>query len=181
MTHPALLSREHTALVLVDYQARLMPLVNGGEPVLAAGLFLAQVARTLGLPVVGTEQNPPSLGPNVAALRALCDTTLAKMHFDATADGLLGLLLARGARQVVLAGCETHVCLMQTALGLRAAGLHVAVVPEACGSRRPADKALALQRLSAAGVQLLSPEMVAFEWLRSASHPAFKAVQAMIK
>jgi nicotinamidase-related amidase len=167
--------------VLVDYQARLMPLVDGGEPALAAGLFLAQVARVLGLPVVGTEQNPQSLGPNVASLRALCDTTLAKMHFDATADGLLGLLQARGARQVVLAGCETHVCLMQTALGLLAAGLHVAVVPEACGSRRPADKAMALQRLSATGAQLLSAEMVAFEWLRSCEHPQFKAVLALIK
>lgn len=82
---------------------------------------------------------------------------------------------------MVLAGCETHVCLTQTALGLLAAGLQVAVVPEACASRRPADKALALERLRAAGAQLLGAEMVAFEWLRSCEHPQFKAVLALIK
>lgn len=181
MNSAALLSRDHSALVLVDYQARLMPLIADGGPVLASGLFLAQVARTLGLPVLGTEQNPQALGPNVASLRALCEPTLAKMHFDATADGLLPLLRARAVQQVVLAGCETHVCLMQTALGLLSAGLQVAVVPEACGSRRPADKMLALQRLSAAGAHLLSAEMVAFEWLRSCEHPQFREVLALVK
>lgn len=181
MKRAALLSQDDSALVLVDYQARLMHLIDGGEAAQATALFLAQVARTLGLPVLGTEQNPQSLGPNAAHLRALCDTTLAKLHFDATADGLLGLLQARGVQQVVLAGCETHVCLMQTALGLLAAGIRVAVVPEACGSRRPSDKALALQRLAAAGAELLSAEMVSFEWMRSCEHPQFKAVLALIK
>ena len=181
MTHSALLSRERSALVLVDYQSRLMHLLDGGAAALAAGLFLAQVARTLGLPVVGTEQNPQALGPNDPTLRGMCEPTLAKMHFDATADGLLAPLQARAVQQVVLAGCETHVCLTQTALGLLAAGLQVAVVPEACASRRPADKALALERLRAAGAQLLGAEMVAFEWLRSCEHPQFKAVLALIK
>lgn len=95
MIHSALLSRERSALVLVDYQSRLMHLLDGGAAALAAGLFLAQVARTLGLPVVGTEQNPKALGPNDPTLRGMCEPTLAKMHFDATADGLLAPLQAR--------------------------------------------------------------------------------------
>jgi nicotinamidase-related amidase len=183
MTPAALLTRERSALLLVDYQARLMPLVAGGAAVVEEGLFLARVACALGVPVVGTEQNPAALGPNVTALRALCQPTLAKMHFDATADGLLDVLRATGrpVDQVVLAGCETHVCLLQTALGLQAAGLQVAVVPQACGSRRAADKALALQRLAQAGATLVSAEMVAFEWLRTCEDPHFKAVLALIK
>lgn len=178
-----MLDRNRCALVLVDYQGRLMPALADGASVVDAGLFLARVARVLSLPVLGTEQNPQSLGPNVPELRTLCDRTLPKMHFDATADGLLDLLRSgqQPVTQVVVAGCETHVCLMQTTLGLMAAGLATTVVPEACGSRRPSDKALALQRLAAAGATLASAEMVAFEWLRSASDPLFKTALALIK
>lgn len=178
-----MLNRDRCALVLVDYQGRLMPTITDGAQVVEEGLLLARVAVTLSLPVLGTEQNPARLGPNVDALRALCADTLLKMHFDATADGLLELLHSsdRPVTQVVIAGCETHVCLMQTALGLMAAGLAVTVVPEACGSRRPSDKALALQRLAAAGATLASAEIVAFEWLRSAADPLFKAVLPFIK
>lgn len=173
----------HTALVLVDYQARLMPAIAGGDAAVAEAVFLARVARVLGLPVLGTEQNPQRLGPNVAEVRALCERTLPKMHFDATTDGLADALRA-GARpltQVVVAGCEAHVCLLQTALGLVDAGLQVAVVPEACGSRRLSDKNLAMQRLQHGGVTLMSAEMVAFEWLQSCQAPSFKAVLQLIK
>jgi nicotinamidase-related amidase len=183
---PLKLDRDRSVLVLVDHQGRLMPAIAGGAAVVEEALFLARVAHTLGVPVIGTEQNPQRLGPNVEALRALCGQTLAKMHFDATADGLLELL--RGTRpghaalqQVVLAGCEAHVCLLQTALGLIEAGLRVAVVPAACGSRRTGDHSLAMQRLAQAGAQLVSSEMVAFEWLRACTDPQFRAVLALIK
>jgi len=177
------LDRKRCALVLVDYQDRLMPQLAAGAQAVQDAVFLAQVAQALGVPVLGTEQNPARLGPNVEALRSLCAHTLPKIHFDACADGLLGLLqsLVRPVDQVVVAGCEAHVCLMQTALGLLAAGLQVAVVPEACASRRPADKALGLQRLADAGATLLSAEMLAFEWLGSCEDPAFKSLLALIK
>jgi nicotinamidase-related amidase len=81
----------------------------------------------------------------------------------------------------VVAGCEAHVCLLQTALGLLDAGFLVAVVADACASRTPANQALAMARLGAAGVTLVSTEMVGFEWVRNAGHPAFKAWQAMIR
>lgn len=172
-----------SALVLVDYQARLMPSIAGGESAVAEAVFLAHVAQVLGVPVIGTEQNPLGLGPNVAQVRALCGSTLPKMHFDGVADGLVDALRAGGRplSQVVVAGCEAHVCLMQTTLGLIAAGLQVAVVPDACGSRRPSDKSLAMQRLQLAGATLVSAEMVAFEWLRTCQSPHFKAVLQLIK
>jgi nicotinamidase-related amidase len=183
---PLKLDRDRSVLVLVDHQGRLMPAIAGGAAVVDEALVLARVAQALGVPVIGTEQNPQRLGPNVEGLRALCAQTLAKMHFDATADGLLDLLQAtRPGRsappQVVLAGCEAHVCLLQTALGLIEAGLRVAVVPAACGSRRASDHALAMQRLAQAGTQLVSGEMVAFEWLHACTDPQFRSVLALIK
>lgn len=178
-----MLERARSALVLVDYQGKLMPAIAGGQAALDEALFLAQVARALHVPVVGTEQNPRSLGLNEASLRARCDHTLPKMHFGACADGLVERLrsLGREVTQVVVAGCETHVCLLQTALGLADAGLQVAVVPGACGSRRRDDHMLALQRLQQAGITLVNSEMVAFEWLGACTHPQFKHVLELIK
>jgi nicotinamidase-related amidase len=177
------LDRSCCALVLVDYQARLLPAIHHGEAAIREAVFLARVAHALGLPVIGTEQNPQGLGPNDARVRAVCNSTLAKMHFDACADSLVDALRCGGrdVRQVVVAGCETHVCLLQTSLGLLRAGLGVFVVAAACGSRRADDKALALQRLAQAGAVLVNAEMVAFEWLGTCEAPPFKAVLQLVK
>lgn len=112
------------ALVLVDYQSRLMPAIHDAAAVVANGVLLARAARVLDIPVLGTEQNPTGLGPNVVKIRAECQATLAKTHFDACADGLIEALhdAKPTGDQVVVAGCEAHVCMMQTALGLLRAG-----------------------------------------------------------
>lgn len=178
-----LLDRSRSALVLVDFQSRLMPVIHDAERVVDNAVFLARVAHELGVPVLGTEQNRRALGSNDLRVSELCDRTLHKVHFSAVADGLLAELisLAPRAQQVVLAGCETHVCLLQTALDVRQAGFETFVVAEACGSRRPEDKQAALERLQQAGVTVVSAEMVAFEWLRSCEHPAFRQVLSLIK
>lgn len=175
---------ECSALVLVDYQQRLMPQIHRGTEALALGVKLGRMAHQMGVPVLGTEQNPRGLGPNDDAVRALCSTTLAKMHFDACEDGLVDRL--RACRQtlptdVVVAGCEAHVCLLQTALGLLRAGFTVWVAADACGSRLAGNHDLAMQRLRGAGAQIVSVEMVVFEWLHSCEHVRFKAVLTELK
>lgn len=200
-------------LVLVDYQARLMPAIHEAGPVLANAVRLGKVARLLDVPVWGTEENPAGLGENVPEIRALCRRTLAKMSFSACADGLVDWLrpTRQGAGQaaqhkpggnarslpkhlqkappqpedsrgtVVIAGCETHVCLMQTALELLEAEFDVVVVTDACGSRTERNRDAAFDRLAGAGAELATTEMLALEWLRSADHPDFKAVLQLIK
>jgi nicotinamidase-related amidase len=174
---------ERSALVLVDFQQRLMPTIHRADDVIAEALFVAEVARLVGVPVLGTEQNPAGLGANVPAIAAACERTVAKTHFDACRDGLVGALRAAApaATDVVVAGCEAHVCLLQTALGLRRAGYQVAAVASACGSRDPADRALALERLRGAGAAIVAAEMVAFEWLDACTHPRFKDALALLK
>lgn len=192
-------------LVLVDYQSRLMPAIHEGPLVLANALRLGQMARALQVPVWGTEQNPDKLGANDAALRALCRKTLSKMHFSAVADGLVDMLRpplrpaggnarslpkhlqkpaasqAPERNTVVIAGCEAHVCLLQTALELIEQELDVWVVTDACGSRTERNRDAAFDRLAGAGAELVTTEMVAFEWLRTAEHPDFRSVLALIK
>ena len=177
-----------SVLVLVDYQGRLMPALHEGTLATDRAMRLAQGARLLGVPVVGTEQNPTRLGANAEALRALCDTTLAKTHFDACADGLVDAVqTARpGCTDIVIAGCEAHVCLLQTALGLLRAGSEgngwrVWVVGNACASRRASDHAAAMARLAQAGATLVTHEMVLFEWLHDCQHARFREVLALIK
>ncbi len=180
------MNAQRSTLVLVDYQARLMPAIDRAGEVLTAAVQLARAARALGIRVIGTEQNPARLGPNDPAVRQLCDLTLPKMHFDACADGLAALL--NEARQpgaapaeVVVAGCEAHVCLLQTALGLAEHGHRVWVVESACGSRHEADRRAAMRRLRDAGLTLVTAEMVLFEWAATCEHPAFKRILQLVK
>ncbi|CAN5702455.1 isochorismatase family protein [soil metagenome] len=173
-------------MVLVDYQARLLPAIDGSRAVLDHARQLAKIAKVMGVPIIGTEQNPRGLGPTEESLRALVPTTVEKMHFDACRDGLVDALARRPdgsppCQDVALAGCETHVCLLQTGLGLIEAGLRVWVVADACGSRSPLNKALGLARLAKAGATIVDTEMVAFEWLETCAHPDFKEVLRLVK
>ena len=200
-----LLDADESQLLLVDYQSRLMPFIHEGELVIANALRLGRLAQLFEVPAWGTEENPASLGENPAPLRALCRKTLAKMHFDALEDGLVPLLraparvqpggnarslpkhLQKAAPQqpernaIVIAGCEAHVCLLQTALGLLDEEFEVWVVTDACGSRTERNRDAAFDRLAGAGAELVTTEMVAFEWLRTVEHPLFKQALALIK
>ena len=200
-----LLDASESQLVLVDYQERLMPAIFEGPAALANALRLAQIAQLMEVPVWGTEQNPSRLGGNDPALRALCQKTLAKMHFSAAEEGLgewlrppakpqqggnarsLPRHLQKPAQQapergtIVIAGCEAHVCLMQTALDLIEDEFEVWVVTDACSSRTERNRDAAFDRLAGAGAELVTTEMVAFEWLGSCEHPAFKDVLGLIK
>ena len=175
-----LLDAADSVLVLVDYQSRLMPAIDDGAEVVRNAVRLVQAAQLIGVPVIGTEQNPTRLGPLPVELRERCGRVVVKTHFDACADGLLDALPAdRGS--LVVAGCEAHVCLLQTALGLHAAGRRLRIVSDACGSRSAHNRDAALARLAHHGIERLTTEMVVFEWLRHCEHPAFRSALAIIK
>lgn len=199
-----LLDAAESQLVLVDYQIRLLPAIFEGAQVVANAVRLGQLARLMDVPVWGTEQSPSKLGANVADVKALCAQTLSKMHFSGVEEGLGEWLrppakpVGGNARSlpkhlqkpasnaderntVVIAGCETHICLLQTALDLLEDEFDVWVVTDACSSRTERNRDAAFDRLAGAGAELVTTEMVAFEWLRTAEHPAFKSAQALIK
>jgi nicotinamidase-related amidase len=172
-----------SALILVDYQTRLLPSIDEGRVVLASAIFLAELTRLLDVLILGTEQNPDGLGPNDERIKNFCSKTVLKFSFNAAESGLVEAIQEANPliNQVVLAGCETHVCLMQTALGLKEKGYEVAVIPDACGSRSPSDKFLAIERMKAQGIPMLSIEMIIFEWLKNSHHPQFRNILQLIK
>jgi len=169
-----LITAEDSTLLVVDLQERLMPAIAGGDAVLENAGRLVQAAGRLGIGVTATEQNPAGLGPTVGAIGDLLPSpAIAKTSFAAGIDP--------GPGTVVVAGCEAHVCVLQTVLALRAEGREVAVVADAVGSRREASRDRALDRLRAHGVDVVTTEMVVFEWLGSSENPAFREVQKLIK
>ncbi len=203
-----LLDPDESHLVLVDYQQRLMPAIHDGASVLANAVRLARVAALLEVPCWATEQNPAGLGPTDPALAPLAAQVLPKTAFSAAgvllprlrpparaAQGGNARSLPKHLRQppreqappapergtILLAGCEAHVCLLQTALELLEEELEVWVVTDACGSRTERNRDAAFDRLAGAGCELVTTEMVAFEWLRDCEHPQFREVLTLVK
>jgi nicotinamidase-related amidase len=198
-----LLEAEESQLVLVDYQQRLMPALHEGAFALANAVRLARIARLMQVPVWGVELNAAKLGPTEPQLREWIDTVVPKMTFG-SGEQLVPRLRppprqqgnARslpkhlrkpeqpqdpGRSTVVLAGCETHVCLLQTALQLLEEEFDVCVVSDACASRTERNRDAAFDRLAAAGCELVTTEMVAFEWMGSAEHPLFREILSIVK
>ena len=176
-----LLTAEGAVLLLIDLQERLMPAICDGDAVVNRAVRLAEAARLLGVPVRATEQYPAGLGKTVPALAGYPQSTMAKTTFSAAEDAGFSALLPAGTREVVVAGCEAHVCVMQTVLGLLGLGHRVLLAADAVGSRDPADRSIAIDRARQHGAEIVTSEMVLFEWLRDSRHPKFREVQNLLR
>lgn len=169
-----------STLLLVDFQAKLMPAIDDAAATVANARRLIDVAAIVGVSALFTEQNPRGLGPTVAELAPSQAVVAHKMAFSACREpGFLERLPKGDA--IVLTGWEAHVCVLQTALGLIEAGRQVFVVRDAIGSRRSESKETAIRRMETCGAQIVTTEMVVFEWLETAAHPRFKEAAALIK
>jgi nicotinamidase-related amidase len=176
------LDRARAALLLVDFQERLLPAMHDAERVLANAIRLARGAALLGLPVCVTEQYPKGLGHTVPPLAETLTGAVSFEKVTFSACGALGLTeWLRGREQVVLAGIESHVCVCQTGLDLLAAGVETFLVADAVSSRTPENARCGVERLRATGAVVISTEMALFELLGTAAAPEFKAVQALVK
>ena len=173
-----LLNTDESALLIVDVQSRLLPALSHPEALLERTVWLAKLAATLNIPTVISEHCPDKIGHTDAAVMAAAPAALVvkKQDFSVCAEGCLNTGMLGGANQIVLAGIEAHVCVLQTALDLRAAGKEVYLVADAVSSRSPRDVELALERMRAEGVRIVSREMVAFEWLHRSGDDRFRAI-----
>ena len=185
---PALLQRDRSALVVIDMQERLMPVIADGDAVTRAAGILIEASRQLDVPVVVTEQYPKGLGPTVDAIAGLLPNdavVVEKMTFSAARNldfvSHVQGFKAGGRDHIVVCGVESHVCVMQTAADLDAQGYTVHIVADACGSRAPASKDAALARFGALGISRVTTEMALFEWLEAAGTAEFKAVSRLVK
>ncbi|RTL62284.1 MAG: isochorismatase family protein [Pseudonocardiaceae bacterium] len=176
-----LLTASRSVLLMIDLQERLMPAIHDGEAVVARTALLGEAAGALDVPVAATEQYPQGLGGTVPALSAFPQLVMPKTSFSAVDEPGFDMLLPPGRDEVVVTGAEAHVCVLQTVLGMRDRDIRVVVVADAVGSRRESDKAAALQRARDHGVEVVTSEMVMFEWMRDSRHARFRDVSKMLR
>lgn len=182
MSHPTKMTAGDSALLVIDVQEKLVPKIAGAAALIKNVAFLIDGARLLDVPVTGTEQYPKGLGPTVPELASRLPQRPDKVVFSCCAVPGLVEDMQRSARpKVVLAGIETHVCVMQTALDLLAQDFRVYIPVDAVGSRYAVDHEQALRRLEKAGAIITTSEATVFEWLGGADHPRFKQVSALVQ
>jgi nicotinamidase-related amidase len=171
---------KRSLLLVVDFQSRLMPAIMDGGTAVRNANRLIEAAKLLGVPRLFTEQNAKGLGATVDALPVEKDRLVHKQFFDACReDGYLDRVTAD--THVVVAGCESHVCVQQTVLGLLHASRKTYVVRDALGSRHPEDKETAVRRMERHGAEIVTTEMVVFEWLQTADNAQFRPAIQLIK
>jgi nicotinamidase-related amidase len=171
---------KRSLLLVVDLQSRLMPAIHEGERAVRNARRLIEMAGLMDIPCLFTEQNAKGLGPTVADLPVPQGHLVHKQFFDACReDGFLDRIPSDG--HIVVAGCEAHVCVQQTVLGLLAASRRTYVVRDAIGARHPESKETAVRRLERHGAEIVTTEMVVFEWLQTAEHPRFRQAIALVK
>jgi len=179
-----LLDAARSALLVVDLQERLAPAIDGIDQVLANAARVIRAARRLDVPIVCSEQYPKGLGHTVPPIAELLPegAIVDKVEFSAAANAAVsGRLAATGRPEVLICGIEAHVCVLQSAMQLAEGGVPVTVVRDACSSRRPESAAAAWDRLARHGVELVTSEMVLFEWMRRADSPEFRELSKLIK
>lgn len=170
-----------STLIVIDLQERLMPAIQDGAAVVKQAAILAQAARSLGVPVIGTAQYPTGLGHNLPEIHALCDRVIEKIDFNASAAPAFLDALDPARDDLIVVGCEAHVCVLQTVLGLLGRKQRVRVAVNAIGSRQASNRAIGIERMKMAGAELVTTEMVVFEWLGNSAHPQFKELMRLIK
>ena len=182
-----LVEANKATLLLVDMQERLLPAMTDGAEAESRCAILLKAAKALDVPIAVSEQYPKGLGHTVPGLaQELGDAPVfEKLSFScwrdpALKDHLIGHHEA-GRPLVILAGIESHVCVLQTAADLSAAGFGVFAVADAMASRAPSSHALALARMRDSGVVVVNTEMVVFELLQRAGTPAFKALSPLLR
>ena len=179
-----LLDADRSVLIVVDVQERLFPAMHEGSRFLRNTEILMQAAACLDVPMIVTEQYPQGIGRTIEPVAALAPpgSIVEKITFSATgSDAFQRRLAELGRDEPVICGIEAHVCVLQTALSLADGGSKSWMVSDATTSRRPESALAAHERASAAGIRLVTTEMVVFEWLRQAGTPMFRELLALIK
>lgn len=177
-----LLDASKSLLLVVDIQEKLFPLQAEKDLILKGTQFLLDVAQILSIPVFMSEQYPKGLGKTIPEIDVYNLKSFEKTCFSCAEDGpIVDYLKMMDRSQIVITGMEAHICVLQTAIGLKLKGFQVYVVEDAISSRQLSDKKMALNRMAMCGVQIVTKEMVTYEWLRKSGTDAFREINNMIK
>jgi len=179
-----LLKPQTTALLIIDIQERILPVINNYQRVVDNTLKLIKGFKVLSLPIYFTEQYPKGLGPTIQSIKEeLADLKpFNKMSFSCSgAENLFDELNTKNLKQIVVCGIEAHVCVQQTVLDLIENGFQVNLASDAVSSRKEIDYSVALQRMQHHGAELTTTEAILFELLNVCGTPQFKEISKIVK
>lgn len=174
-----LISQDQSLLVLIDVQEKLFAKVVNSDALVSRCAWLLKLARTMGVPILASEQYPKGLGATIDSLAHYVapEECISKVHFSCMQEpNYIKHLHQLNKKQLLLIGIEAHVCVLQSALEMKEAGFEVFVVVDAVSSRNAEDAKYGLKRMKQEGITLVTAEMVFFEWVRQAGTPEFKAL-----
>lgn len=179
-----MLKRENTALLVIDVQEKLMPVIHEQALIFENVNKLIRGAEILDLEIIITEQYPKGLGNTCKEIQLPTENPIVieKMCFSCMLnDEVNEQLKLTNVKDVIICGVEAHICVLKTALDALEAGYRVHVVSDAVSSRTPQNKQLAIDRMSQAGAFIVSVEMILFMLLDTAGTDEFKAISKLIK
>ena len=181
---PRTLNAQSTALLLIDFQEKLFPVMHDKDKLLRNVVKLVQGAKVLEIPIVLTEQYPKGLGPTIPEIKSLIPDIkpVEKVCFNCCDEDLFcSALDGLKRKQVLIAGIEAHICVYQTAIALVGTGYEVQVLGDCVASREPENKVTAVSRMVGEGVGLTTMEMALFELLKEAKGEKFKQISNIVK
>ena len=159
---------ENTSCIVIDYQEKILPAMSGREELVANSAALLKGLNLLEIPMVLTTQ----YGSDVAYDK----TTFYAYETEAVYEAM-----DKERKNVLICGIEAHICVLQTAIDLKAAGYQPVIVADCVSSRKELDKELGLKRAEQEGILITSKEAILFELTRKAGGPVFKQISALIK
>lgn len=182
--HSNLLNRDKVALLIIDVQERLLPAMYEGETLIKNIKKVTEGFNILNCPIFYTEQYPQGLGKTIDDLKTSLQKAqkFEKISFSVVgAESLVETFIKMNIKQIVIAGIETHICVLQSALDLQSEGFQVYVMEDAVTSRKEVDKKTALRRINSKNIDLITVESVLFEILEKAGTQEFKEISRLIR
>lgn len=176
---------QNSLVLVIDIQTKLLNAVFNQQELLKKATILSNSATILEIPTIVTEQYPKGLGETIPELKNVLSANTKyyeKTSFSALdQEEILDAIKLTKKSQIIICGIETHICVNQTVSALKNAGYDVFVIKDACGSREECEHLAGLERMKDHGAKITTTEITLFEWLKSAKHPKFKEIQALIK
>jgi len=176
--------KERCAAIIIDVQERLFPFIAENEKISKNIATLIQGLKALGIPIFVSEQYIKGLGSTIepVAMYLQHQTRVEKMAFSCCDEPrLLEGIAISGKENIIVAGIESHVCVLQTVLDLKRHGYHPVVVEDCVSSRNLNDKKFAIERMQQEGAIVTTYESLLFELLRYSGSEQFRAISKLVK
>lgn len=182
--HVDILRRNEAALLIIDIQEKIFRVMFNPEIIIQNTIKLIEGFRILDVPIFVTEQYPKGLGETEYRIKeSLKDIIpIQKLSFSCSGAGeLFTTFKNRNIKQIAITGIESHVCVQQTALDLKANGFQVSLAADACSSRKESDYNISLERMRSAGIIVTTTEAILFELLIVCGTEEFKKISKIVK